>query len=107
MLVTSWMKETQARRALAEARLKKPAARRRMIEEEITGLVTEMGSIMRALEDADPADKAEIYQRLGLTLTYHPQEKRVAAEAPTEFDHVRKRVSEGRLHQEAYAARLR
>jgi site-specific DNA recombinase len=59
-------------------------------EEEITGLVTEMGSIMRALEDADPADKAEIYQRLGLTLTYHPQEKRVAAEArPNSIMYVR------------------
>jgi site-specific DNA recombinase len=29
VLVTSWMKETQTRRALAEARLKKPAERRR------------------------------------------------------------------------------
>jgi site-specific DNA recombinase len=74
VLVTSWMKETQGRRALAEARLKKPAARWRMSEEEITGLVTEMGGIMRALEDADSADKAGIYQRLGLTLTFHPQE---------------------------------
>lgn len=84
------MKETQARHALAEARLKKPAARRRMTEEEVTGLVTEMGSIMQALEDADPADKAEIYQRLGLTLTYHRQEKRVAAEArPNSIMYVR------------------
>lgn len=81
MLVTSWMKETQARRALAEARLKKPAQRRRMTEEEIMNLVTELGGIMQALKDADPADKAEIYRRIGLTLTYHPQEKRVAAEA--------------------------
>ena len=64
-----------------------------MTDEEITGLVTEMGSIMRALEGASPADKAGIYQRLGLTLTYHPQEKRVAAEARPKFDHVRKRVS--------------
>ena len=93
VLVTSWMKETQARRLLAEARLKKPASRRRMTEEEITGLVTEMGSIMQALQDADPADKAEIYQRLGLTLMYHPQESGGSG-SPTEFDHVHKRVSE-------------
>jgi len=99
VLITSWMKETQALRALAEARLKKPAARRRMTEEEITGLVTEMGAIVRALEDADPADKAEIYQRLGLTLTYHPQQKGGGSGSPTEFDHVRRRVSEGGLHQ--------
>jgi site-specific DNA recombinase len=82
VLVTSWMKETQARRALAEARLSKPAAqRRRMTQEEITALVAEIGEIMQALRDADPADKAEVYSRLGLTLTYHPDEKRVAAEA--------------------------
>jgi DNA invertase Pin-like site-specific DNA recombinase len=83
VLVTSWMKETQARRALAEARLSQPAARerRRMTEDEITALVTEIGAIMEALKDADPADKAEVYGRLGLTLIYHPNEKRVAAEA--------------------------
>jgi hypothetical protein len=81
VLVTSWMKETQARRALTQARLKKPERRRRMTEEEIMNLVTELGGIMEALKDADPADKAEIYRRIGLTLTYHPQEKRVAAEA--------------------------
>lgn len=34
---------------------------------------------MEALKDADPADKADIYCRTTLTLTYHPHEKRVAA----------------------------
>jgi site-specific DNA recombinase len=81
MLVTSWMKETQARRALAEARLKKPEARRSMSQEEITNLVTEVGAVMEALEEPDPADKAQVYSRLGVTLTYHPNETRVAAEA--------------------------
>jgi hypothetical protein len=47
-------------------------------------LVTELGGLMQALKGADPADKAEIYRRIGLTLTYHPQEKRVAAEARPE-----------------------
>ena len=36
-------------------------------------------AIARSIEDA--SDKAEIYHRIGLTLTYHPAEKRVAAEA--------------------------
>ncbi|MCW2897619.1 MAG: Recombinase, partial [Actinomycetia bacterium] len=81
VLVTTWMKEVQARRALAEARLKTPAPRRHMTQEEITSLVTEVGGIMQALNEADPADKAEVYGRLGLTLTYHPSEKRVQAEA--------------------------
>lgn len=44
VLVTSWMKETQARRALAEARPSEPAGqRRRVTQEEITNLVTEAG----------------------------------------------------------------
>jgi len=59
VLVTSWMNETQARRALADARLNKPAVqRRRMTQEEITSLLTGVGEIMAALEGADPADKA-------------------------------------------------
>ena len=81
VLVTSWMKETQARRALAKARLSKPARRERMTREEIVNLVKAIGDVMQVLKDADPADKAEIYSRLGLTLTYHPNEKRVVAEA--------------------------
>jgi site-specific DNA recombinase len=79
-LVTSWMNETQARRSVAEARLRKPAGRRRMTRDEITSLVTALGDVMRVLRDADPADKAEVYSRLGLTLTYHPGGKRVIAE---------------------------
>jgi len=33
------------------------------------------------LRDAEPADVAEVYSRLGLTLTCHPEDKRVVAEA--------------------------
>ena len=81
VLVTTWMKETQAKKAAAEARLKKPAdGRRRMTREEITDLVTSLGAIIQVLRNADPADKAEVYQRLGMTLTYHPKDKRVKAE---------------------------
>lgn len=80
MLVTSWIKETQARRAVAEARIKKPMGRRRMTTEEITSLVTALGDLMHVLEVADPADKAEVYSRLGLTLTYHPEDRRMEVE---------------------------
>jgi hypothetical protein len=45
-----------------------------MTQEEIMNLATELGTIMQALKDAEPADKAEVYRRIGLTLTYHPQE---------------------------------
>jgi hypothetical protein len=36
--------------------------------------------VIQVLKDADPADRAEIYSRLGVTLTYHPKGKRVNAE---------------------------
>ena len=59
------MNETQARRAVAEARLLTPAGRRRMTRDEIASLVSALGDVMRVLKDADPADKAEVYSRLG------------------------------------------
>jgi hypothetical protein len=73
--------ETQAKRAAAESRLKKPTGRRRMTSDEIINLVKALGDAIQVLRDADPADKAEVYSRLGLTLTHHPQDKRVKAEA--------------------------
>ena len=39
---------------------------------------------MTVLGEVDPADKAEVYQQLGLTLTYDPAVKRVKAEARPE-----------------------
>jgi site-specific DNA recombinase len=91
VLVTSWMSETQARRAVAEARIRKLGGRRRMTRDEITSLVTALGDVIRVLRNADPADKAEVYGRLGLTLTYHPGGKRVIAEVrPDSGVYVRK-----------------
>ena len=91
VLITSWIAETQARRAVAEARLRKPTGRRRMTRDEITSLVTALEDAMQVLRDADPADKAEVYSRLGLTLTYHPQKRLVAAKfCPEKFMYVGK-----------------
>ena len=55
-----------------------------MTREEITSSVTALGDLIQVLRDADPADKAEVYSQLGLTLTYHPEDKRVIAEARPE-----------------------
>ncbi len=80
VLVTSWMKETQARRVAAEAKIRKPTGRRRMTTDEITNLVTALGDLLQVLKDADPADRAEVYSRLGLTLTYHPEDRKMEVE---------------------------
>lgn len=46
--------------------------------------VNALGELMTVLREADPADKAEVYQQLGLSLTYDPAAKRVKAEARPE-----------------------
>ena len=51
-----------------------------MTRDEITSLVKSIGDVMQAIKDADPANKVEIYRQVGLTSTYHPNEKRVVAE---------------------------
>jgi hypothetical protein len=51
-----------------------------MTSDEITNLVTALGHRMQVLRDADPADKAEVYSQLGLTLTYHPEDRRMEVE---------------------------
>jgi len=64
VLVTSWMKEIQARRALAEARRKKPEARRSMSQEESRTLLLRRGSPESA-RSSRPCRQTEVYSRLG------------------------------------------
>ncbi|WP_167450034.1 hypothetical protein [Streptomyces hyaluromycini] len=42
---------------------------------------TSLGSIRDVLADAEPQDKADVYQNLGLKLTYDPATQLVRAEA--------------------------
>ncbi len=44
-------------------------------------MVTALQDIIGVLATADPADKAEVYAQLGLTLTYRPQEQMVLSES--------------------------
>lgn len=48
-----------------------------MTRDEIAALVATLGDIWATLQDADPADKAEVYRHLGLGLTYQPENKLV------------------------------
>jgi site-specific DNA recombinase len=43
-----------------------------MTEAEIDATVDKLADNARVLQDADPDDKAEIFRRLNLRLTYHP-----------------------------------
>lgn len=81
-LVTQWIAETQARRARAEAELrtntKSPGGR--MSRDEIARLVRSLSDLAAVVQQAEPEDKAEIYQQLGLQLTYDSGKHKVLVE---------------------------
>ncbi|MBP2329546.1 DNA invertase Pin-like site-specific DNA recombinase [Kibdelosporangium banguiense] len=80
-LVTQWIAEVQAQKAVAHTTIrtsKEQAAI--MTREEISMVINQLGDIRSVLTDADPDDKAEVYQRLGLKLTYQPGKRTTRAE---------------------------
>ncbi len=81
-LVARWTAKANTERAAAQARLRAPAGRQRMTEQEITDMVTAIGDIVTVLAEADPADKAEIYTQLGLRPIYEPGRHRAEPGTP-------------------------
>jgi site-specific DNA recombinase len=80
--VTQWINTTRADRIQAEAALRTTTASpRRMTRQEITDIIDHFASLAAVIRDADPADKAEIYRGLNLTLTYQPANQTVRAQA--------------------------
>jgi hypothetical protein len=51
-----------------------------MSEEQISAIVHGLGGLLGLLCHADPSEKAEIYSRLGLQLTYRPGAQTLIAE---------------------------
>lgn len=97
--VARWITETEAERARLRATARQAAPRPSMTREEIISTVNALSDLLSVLRDADPADKAEIYTRLGLRLTYEPGDRIVRTEmkvvSPTEhwqFESVRGRI---------------
>jgi site-specific DNA recombinase len=81
VLIAGWIKETTALRTATQAMIgaqrAKPA---RMTEDQIGKIVEGLGGLLGLLRDADPRDRAEVYARIGLRLTYQPGTKTVIAE---------------------------
>jgi site-specific DNA recombinase len=74
-VVGPWIAETQAKKVAAQAEIRAATGRRQMTRDEIEAVVTALGALARVVQAADPADKADIYAKLRLTLTYQPEEK--------------------------------
>jgi hypothetical protein len=70
--VAAWIAETEAERARHEITLRQATTCTSLTAAQIEQMVTELGDMAATLRDADPDDKSELYQQLGLKLTYHP-----------------------------------
>lgn len=88
---------TQAKKVAAQAEIRTAVGRRRMSRDEIATVVAALGELAQVVQGADPADKADIYAKLRLTLTYQPQEKEVQAIVTLGLNMPKGVVSEGGL----------
>jgi DNA invertase Pin-like site-specific DNA recombinase len=80
-LVTQWIAEVQASRAVAQTTVRKSKEQAAvMTREEISVVIDQLGDIRTVIVDADPDDKAGVYQQLGLKLTYQPGKRTTRAE---------------------------
>lgn len=79
-LVASWISQTQAERAQAEADLRTPQrpSRRRMSQTEIANLVQALGDIITVLHDADPPTKPRSTANSAYALPTTPKHRRCA-----------------------------
>jgi hypothetical protein len=96
-VIGPWIAETQAKKVAAQAEIRTATGRHRMSRDEIEAVVTTLGDLARIVRGADPADKAELYAKLRLALTYQPEEKQVEATIKLGLNMPKGFVSEARV----------
>ena len=81
--VSAWIAEVQAERLAAEIELGRATGQqsRRLSRDQLAALVNGHGNLLDVLASAAPEDKAEVYRRLGLRLTYDPTRRVVTVES--------------------------
>jgi site-specific DNA recombinase len=72
-IAAKWITDTQRERRALEAQLGQQIPGGTMTTEQVKALVAALRDIVDVLADADPADKAELYNELGVTLRYDPE----------------------------------
>jgi DNA invertase Pin-like site-specific DNA recombinase len=87
--VTRWINDAQKERAKLEGELRAVPHGESIDQEEIIEMLEHAGDLTQAITAADPLDKADLYQQLGLKMTYHPQKQLVEAQVIPEPPHVR------------------
>lgn len=72
VVVGEWIREVQADRLRAEREIALAQPSGTFTKKQIRELVAELGDIASVLADADPKLKAQVYEELGITVTYDP-----------------------------------
>ena len=80
-LISQWIAEVAAQRTAAEAELQPTIPTRELTRAEISDLVGAMQKIHDRLARASAASRTEVYQALGLRMTYQPMENKVLTSA--------------------------
>jgi site-specific DNA recombinase len=85
VVVAGWMSEVQGERLIAEAELATTEATGAPNEDVLRRMVEDLGDIAEVLAgasaEANAERKANVYAGLGVTVTYHPDQRLVVAEA--------------------------
>ncbi len=82
-MVAEWISETQTRRVKTQQALATLGSTKESLSvsrEEIVRLIDSLGDMVQTIRAARPSEKAEVYSRLDLTLTYDPANSTVVAE---------------------------
>jgi site-specific DNA recombinase len=71
-VAVEWISETQTERKGLERQLGQRVPGGELTSEEVKTLVTELKRIVDVLAGADPVDKGDLYDKLGISLSYSP-----------------------------------
>jgi site-specific DNA recombinase len=96
--INAWIAEAKAQRLKAQAELAQATSKSRLTRQQIADRISQLSDIAATLHDADCADMASTYRKLGLRLTYEPDRQILRAVVHPQPDNIGKwLVSEGGL----------
>jgi hypothetical protein len=70
-IVGGWIEEIKLQRKAAVFQLRRTHGNARMTGEEIRSLVHQLKGLVALLENADPADRRAVYQKLNVSIEFH------------------------------------
>jgi hypothetical protein len=106
-VIGPWIAETQAKKVTAQAEIRTATGRRQMSRDDIAAIVAAFAGLAQVVKEADPADKADLYAQLKLTLTYQPGQRLVEASVKPGLNMLKGFVSEGDCTKKPMLARGR